>query len=182
MVVCRCLFCKDIKAETMFLLKSRNFQCSEEMKPVMSLWLRISQIKIMINLLQLTVFFTKCYVLVTVTVKLNIYVDFQTIKSIISSYWPVLRPIVDIDLLQSNVFAYPSQHRWVYGCCNSLRACSFSDARGWKDYFGLVDVWRLFCLPYSQQFGYSAYFPLNIYRSRVVTTASQLALSDMSLG
>ena len=42
--------------------------------------------KTMINLLQLTVFLTKYYVLVIVSVKLNIYVNFQTIKSVINNY------------------------------------------------------------------------------------------------
>ena len=89
------------------------------------------------------------------------------------------KPIVKIDLLQFNVFTYPSQHNWVYDCCNSLSVCSLTDALRLKLLLWTGRCLQCVCLPYSQQFHCSAYFPPNIFRCRVVATASEHALSEM---
>ena len=102
--------------------------------------------KTMINLLQLTVFLTKCYVLVIVSEKLNIYVNFQTIKSVINNYWPVL---TQSQLLKLICFS----SMCLLICPNIVEFMTVATSSeyaiwemhwGWSYYFGLVDVWRVF--------------------------------------
>lgn len=132
--------------------------------------------KTMINLLQLTVFLTKCYVLVIVSVKLNIYVNFQTIKSVINNYWPVLTRSQLLKLICFSLMC-------LLICLNIVEFMTVATASEyaiWEMHWGWTGrCLEGVCLPYSQQFDCSAYFPPNIFRSTVVATASQHALSQM---